>query len=411
MSETRLFEYLTDMAENISLGKYKNPDNIFKMTRQGKYPETITRMAEAFCMMLVKVEAREYHLEGTIESLRKTQNELEEAKRKLEQHNRQLTASLKNSFSPATIMGTSRAVREIREMIQRISDTPVNVLISGESGTGKELVAKSLHYSSERADEPFIAINCGALPDSLMESEMFGIEKGVATGVDRRAGKIETARRGTLFLDEIGEMSAEAQVKLLRVIQERVMQRIGGSKNIPVHARILAATNKDLKNEIASGRFREDLYYRLKVISIHVPPLRERMEDIKLLFQLFLDFYTRKFSRPGLVCKKDVFDILMSYDWPGNIRELENEAERLAAMAYSSIVTPDMLSEEIIKQKSFNQGLKKSNSLEIDIIRKALKSSDNNKTRAAKILGISREGLRKKMIRLGISGRPEKKAP
>src|ERR1700752_1900403 len=197
----------------------------------------------------------------------------------------------------SNIIGASPKIQEVVKLIEKVSDSSLSVLITGESGTGKELAARTIHYNSSRSDKPFLAINCAALPESLLESELFGIEKGVATGVEKRTGKIEMASGGTLFLDEIGDMSLSAQAKLLRVLQERKLERVGGRSTIEVDVRILAATNKDLNNEIKKGSFRQDLYYRLNVIHIHMPPLREMKEDIPLLAQYFLSSFASELGR------------------------------------------------------------------------------------------------------------------
>ncbi len=401
-TENDIYKYLTTLAEKVASGIYDAPDQLFKLTVQGDYPEGVTRLAEAFGMMLVKVEAREFLLEKTIKELKKVKDDLEIAKNELERQNITLKTSLKNTFAPPTITGISKSIKDIQSIIRKIADTPVNVLITGESGTGKELVAKSLHYSSIRGDEPFVALNCGALPENLIDSELFGIEKGVATGVDKRVGKIEQAGKGTLFLDEIGEMSLNAQVKLLRVLQEKTLQKIGSSKAVNITARIIAATNKDLEVEIKRGNFREDLYYRLNVIHLRIPPLRDRREDIPLLFQNFLDFYSKKYGRMRFQVDKEVFDIISNYHWAGNIRELENQAERIAVLAYSNVVSKDLLSDEILAFNKSEVVSDNNRNDEIEILKRVIASTNGNKTAAAKILGISREGLRKKLIKLGV---------
>ncbi len=397
-----ILKSLTSLAENVAAGIYNAPDELFDLTKNKNYPEEVIRLAEAFGMMLVKIEAREFLLEKTIRELKKSKNELEIAKNLLEKQNFNLKTSLRKTFAP-TIIGISKSIKDIQKTIQKIADVPVNVLITGESGTGKELIAKSIHYTSARASEPFIALNCGAIPETLIESELFGIEKGIATGVDKRIGKLEQAKNGTIFLDEIGEMSLSAQVKLLRVLQEKTLERVGSSKSIKINARVIAATNKDLQEEIRKGNFREDLYYRLKVIHINIPPLRERKEDIPLLFKTFLDIYSKRYGRMvPFTIRKDTIEALMKYSWPGNIRELENEAERIAVLAYSNVVTPDLISEEIINNRNLFSSKSNQESEEINEIKNALLATNGNKTAAAKLLGISREGLRKKMIRLGL---------
>src|ERR1700739_4375344 len=216
----------------------------------------------------------------------------------------------------SNIIGTSPKIQEVIRLVEKIADSPLNVLITGESGTGKELVARTIHYNSSRFGKPFIDINCAALPESLLESELFGIEKGVATGVEKRTGKIEMASGGTLFLDEIGDMSLSAQAKLLRVLQERKMERVGGRSTINVDVRVLAATNKDLNNEIKKGSFRQDLYYRLNVIHIHMPPLREIKEDIPLLAQYFLSSFASELGRGSKHFTSHTMDCLVNYSWP-----------------------------------------------------------------------------------------------
>ncbi len=228
-------------------------------------------------------------------------------------------------------------------LIERIRDSVVNVLITGESGTGKELAAKAIHYTSPRAKRPFVALNCAALPETLVESELFGIEKGVATGVERRMGQFEKASGGTLFLDEIGDLSLTAQAKMLRVLQERVVERVGGRNLVPVDVRVLAATNKNLDEEIARGNFREDLYYRIKVIHIHMPPLREVREEVPLLANHFLREYCREMSRQPLEFAPGVVRQLTAGMWPGNVRQLRNEVMRLAACARGSRIEEEDL--------------------------------------------------------------------
>ena len=229
-----------------------------------------------------------------IGELRRNQDELT-------QQNAHLWREVENRYATHGIIGTGQRIQQIVRLVERIRDSVVNVLITGESGTGKELIAKALHYNSPRARKPFVALNCAALPETLLESELFGIEKGVATGVDSRLGQFQKADGGTLFLDEIGDLSLTAQAKILRVLQERVLERVGGRHSIPVDVRLLAATNKDLEAEIAKGNFREDLYYRIKVIHVHMPPLREIREEIPLLANHFLKEYCRETARvPGV---------------------------------------------------------------------------------------------------------------
>jgi DNA-binding NtrC family response regulator len=288
----------------------------------------------------------------------------------------------------------------------------VSVLITGESGTGKEMAAKAIHYTSRRARRPFVALNCAALPETLVESELFGIEKGVATGVQSRVGQFEKADGGTLFLDEIGDLSLTAQAKILRVLQERVLERVGGRTNVPVDVRILAATNKDLQAEIAKGTFREDLYYRIKVVHIHMPPLREIREEAPLLANHFLKEYCRETGRPAMEFSPAVLRRLVMAPWPGNVRQLRNEVMRLAACAHANTIVEDDLLEGLPtlrpegspvgasgKPVSLKQAIE---DLERRMIREVIDETRGNQQQAARRLGLSRQGLINKMKRYGI---------
>ncbi|GER93250.1 sigma-54-dependent Fis family transcriptional regulator [hot springs metagenome] len=326
-------------------------------------------------------------------------------KEMLERENINLTYNLRQKFSPARILGTSRQIRDILDKVEKIADIPINVLITGETGTGKELIAKAIHYNSSRFGKPFVVVNCSAVPEPIFESEMFGIEKGVATGVDKRMGKIEQANGGTLFLDEIGDMPLSCQAKMLRIIESQQLERLGSRESIPLNIRVIAATNKDLKKEVENGNFREDLFYRLNVMNFHIPPLRERREDIPLLINYFLDNCTRKFCKQQIRFSADAIKLLMQYNWPGNVRELENEIERAVALCVSDVVTIYDLSDNIRNQSK--SAFMETEALLIDksekaIINKALIEAKGNKSKAAKALGISREGLRKKMKRFGL---------
>jgi Nif-specific regulatory protein len=341
-----------------------------------------------------------------IGELRRNQDELAE-------QNAHLWREVESRFATHGIIGTGQRIQQIVRLVERIRDSVVNVLITGESGTGKELVAKALHYTSPRARKPFVALNCAALPDTLLESELFGIEKGVATGVDSRVGQFQKADGGTLFLDEIGDLSITAQAKILRVLQERVLERVGGRNSIPVDVRILAATNKDLESEIAKGNFREDLYYRIKVIHLHMPPLREIREEIPLLANHFLKEYCRETVRGTMEFSPEVMRKLVSAPWPGNVRQLRNEVMRLAACARLNVIAEEDLWEGIpspaIGQPSPHpvklQSLKRAVSeMEQRMIAEALQETRNNQQQAARLLGLSRQGLINKMKRYAIAG-------
>ncbi|NOX21359.1 MAG: sigma-54-dependent Fis family transcriptional regulator, partial [Nitrospirae bacterium] len=251
------------------------------------------------------------------------------------------------------LVGQSEAIKRLKEEIEMVSKTNSRVLITGESGTGKELVARLIHELSPRNTQPFVEVNCAAIPQELIESELFGHEKGSFTGAyERKKGKFELADRGTLFLDEIGDMSLLTQAKVLRVLETQEFQRVGGSKNIKVDVRIIAATNKNLPEEVKKGNFREDLYFRLNVIPIHIPPLRERKEDIPLLVEHFLKTISAEYGRPKKEIKEEALQILMEHDWPGNVRELKNAVERLIIMTPSEVITARDLS---IYQKGDNK--------------------------------------------------------
>jgi DNA-binding NtrC family response regulator len=413
MLNEKLIKQLIEITNQIALGEYKEARRLFELTKKDAYPACINALAEAFGLMLVRVEAREFHLKQTIDRLKKIQAELEMAKEKLARENISLRHSVYGHFSPKRIIGQSKVMQEVVEKAIRLADMPVNVLITGETGTGKELIAKILHYNGIRRDKPFIAINCTAIPETLFESELFGIEKGVATGVDRRIGRIEQANGGTLFLDEIGDMPLASQAKILRVLEERSVTRVGGTKSIPVDVRIVAATNKDLKEEVRKGRFREDLYFRIKVVHIHLPPLRERKDDIPLLLNNFLRIYTQRYGRSNMRFSKEAMQKLMNYYWPGNVRELENEVERLVALAPYNEIRPEDLSEDIRMGIPSEQEDKRDvlldekevctlAEMEKRLICRALAYTGNNKSEAARLLGITREGLRKKMQRYGL---------
>lgn len=328
----------------------------------------------------------------------------------LQEENAQLWKEVEGRFSTQSIIGTSERIRAVLRLIDQISNSSVNVLITGESGTGKELAAKAIHYKSLRARKSFVALNCAALPESLVESELFGIERGVATGVERRLGKFEAADGGTLFLDEIGDLSLTAQAKLLRVLQERVIEHVGGRKPIPVDVRIVSATNKNLETEIPKGTFRQDLYYRLKVIHIQMPALREIREDLPGLANYFLANYCREMKREAVNLTPAATSACINYPWPGNVRELENEMKRLVLSVSGNTIARDDLSEaigrsgaEVAPLLSTPRFLKDVVcEIEKGMIQEALQQTKQNQLHAARALGLSRHGLIKKMKRYNI---------
>ena len=338
------------------------------------------------------------------------QNALE--RMELRKENRQLKRELEQRFSFGSIIGKSRPMQAVYDLIEKVAGSRVNILVTGESGTGKELVAKAIHFNSERRDQPFVAINCGAIPENLLESELFGHEKGSFTGaVVQKAGLFEVADGGTLFLDEIAELPAMMQVKLLRVLQERELRRVGGTRTLPVDVRLVAATNKDLNRLVSCGQFREDLFYRLNVIQLALPALRERREDIPLLVEHFLGKYSPTVS---LTLADGVLRRLLDYGWPGNIRELENTIERCVVLCGDGAITVDSLPGHIRTgadpveapmQDLPEEGLDLDNylgNIEKSILLKALDRTGGIRKRAAELLGISFRSIRYRLAKYGL---------
>ena len=304
------------------------------------------------------------------------------------------------------LVGKSPAMARVYDLISRLGTSDPSVLIQGESGTGKELVARAVHQASRRASGPFVAINCAAVPPSLIESELFGHSRGAFTDAKiQRAGLFREADGGTLFLDEIGEMPLEMQPKILRALQERVVRPVGGSSDVPFDARIIAATNRDLEAQVYEKRFREDLYYRINVVAIQLPPLRERNMDILLLAKHFLDKFGPRAGKEGLSLSTQVSEKLLAYDWPGNVRELENSVERMVALARFDQLTIEDLPEKIRAYRSDRFVLAADHTdeiltideLEKRYIKRVLKLLDGNKTRAADLLGVNRRTLYRKL--------------
>ena len=322
--------------------------------------------------------------------------------RKLFHENRVLRRELRRQFTFAEIVGTSEPLRKVFEVVRKVAGTDATVLIQGESGTGKELIARSIHFNSDRSDDPFLAINCGALPESLLESELFGHTKGAFTdAVSDKKGHFRSASGGTLFLDEIGEMPLPLQVKLLRALQEHEVTPVGSSRPESFDARLLAATNKDLAAEVETGRFREDLFYRLNVIEIVVPPLRTRREDIPLLVKHFVASSARRQSAPEKPVTEEAMLALVNYEWPGNVRELENAIERAFILSADSIDI-ESLPAKISQSRSASNldGIHPTlDEMERRYLIEVLASVDDDKTRAAEILGIDLSTLYRKLKR------------
>lgn len=310
-----------------------------------------------------------------------------------------LTNELRNKTGKV-IIGESKKMKDVLEIVNRVAGSNATVLITGESGTGKELIANAIHYNSGRENKPYIKVNCGALPENLLESELFGHEKGAFTGaINKKLGRFERADGGTIFLDEVGEISLAMQVKLLRVLQEKELERVGGTEIIKVDVRIVAATNRDLEKMIEEGTFREDLYYRLNVIPIELPSLRERKEDIPLLANYFLNKYCEEIGRQGMKITNEALESLKNYNWKGNIRELENIIERLVILSTNSLIDKKDLPKELVINYELSpeftlpeEGIKLED-VEKDLIKQALEKCDYNQTQAAKLLGISRHTL------------------
>ncbi|MBI5551036.1 MAG: sigma-54-dependent Fis family transcriptional regulator [Desulfobacterales bacterium] len=331
----------------------------------------------------------------------------------LKTENKLLKEQLRADIDTANIIGKSQAMKALMEMLAMAAPSEATVLITGESGTGKELIARSLHLNSPRKDYPLVTVNCAAITETLLESELFGHEKGAFTGADRRReGRFMQANKGTIFLDEIGEMSAMMQAKLLRVLQEREIQRVGGDQVLPVDVRIVTATNRDLQTEVTAGRFREDLFYRLNVMQLHVPPLRDRRDDIPLLANHFLEKYAARNRKTAKGFSPLAMDMLIKYDWRGNVRELENIVERAVILMTGEHVTENQLPLNISQEhpdngqavfagKPFTEGAHSLEEIEKEAILTALKAADGNKSETARRLGITRKTLHNKLKTYG----------
>jgi two-component system response regulator PilR (NtrC family) len=337
--------------------------------------------------------------------------------RALEEENLRLKTELRDRYHYGNLVGSSQAMQEVYALIERVKDTRINSLIIGESGTGKELVARAIHFSGVRRDQPFTAVNCGAIPENLIESELFGYKKGAFTGAQRdKIGFFAAADKGTLFLDEIGEMPLLTQVKVLRAIQEKKIVPVGGTEERSVDVRILAATNKDLETEVREGRFREDLFYRLNVITLRVPPLRERRADIIELGRHFIGRYAEEYGKPIEGLTPETARLLQLYDFPGNVRELENLIERSVALAPGDRITADLLPDKLRPRDDtslednddgFPDGGieldERIKSYEYTWLTRALDEAGGNKTKAAELLGMSFRSFRYRLQKHGIS--------
>jgi len=331
---------------------------------------------------------------------------------KIIRENTLLRSYLKDKYRFENMIGVSFAIQKVFELIEKVADTNATVLVTGESGVGKELVARAIHYNSSRKDKPLVVVNCGAIPETLLESELFGYEKGAFTGATTtRLGRFELADGGTIFLDEIGDMSFNLQVKVLRVIQEKAFERLGGGKTIEADVRIVTATNRNLEDLVREGKFREDLYYRLNVVPINIPPLRERRQDIPLLYTYFLERSNSINNASVEGFSDEAMEVLLDYDYPGNVRELQNLVERLIVIKKSGTISIEDLPEKFYNtqpRQSGNFDLQRGydtlvSEFEQSLILKALDETKGVKSKAAQILSMNRTTLIEKMKRLGIT--------
>jgi two-component system, NtrC family, response regulator PilR len=389
----------------------------FLKTVKDEYPETIVILITAYAsgetaVNAMKEGAYDYvEKGGSIDELKKIIHSALLKKGLINEKSETKTGAEETSF--CGMIGSAREMQKIYATIKKVADTPANILILGESGTGKELVARAIHANSSRAKMPIVVINCGGIPENLLESELFGYMKGSFTNAySDKQGLFEVARGGTIFLDEIGELPPVLQVKLLRVVQEKTFRRIGGTEDIKVDVRIISATNQNLEEKVKEGKFREDLYFRLNVIPIHVPPLRERKEDISLLTKHFIEKYAREFNKEIRTMSSYAMELLMNYAFPGNIRELENIIERSVAMESSNIILPENLllstnADNVAnltieipnKGINLNEELEK---IEKKFIEKALQKTKGVKTKAAEMLSVTNDSLKYRIEKLGV---------
>jgi DNA-binding NtrC family response regulator len=335
--------------------------------------------------------------------------------RKLREENRSLREALGQRYEYPNIVARSTKMQEVLAMVERVAATQSTVLIGGESGVGKDLIAHAIHQKSRRASGPFVKINSTAIPENLLESELFGYEKGAFTGAaTSKPGKFELADKGTLFLDEIGDVPPATQVKLLRVLQEREFERLGGTKTIKVDVRLIAATNRDLRAALEEGTFRQDLYYRLNVVPIDIPPLRDHKEDVPDLVKLFLNRFSSQAGKQFTGVSPEAMDMLIAFHWPGNVRELENIIERAVALSEGPVLQPGDIHLDAVRTKPASgtaplipegQTLEQ---WEDEMIREALRRANGNKSQAARMLGLSRNALRYRLSKIGIADDSEK---
>jgi DNA-binding NtrC family response regulator len=412
LSNTEFDLVMTDL-------KMKQVDGMEVLARtKEQYPDTEVVMLTAYATVATAIEAMQkgaYHYipkPYKIDEVRMIVRRALE-KKGLKDELRVMKQAYSRRVGIPFVIGKSRKMQEIVQMVSQIAPTDCNILIFGETGTGKELIARAIHQQSHRAEERFLAFNCGAFTEELLTNELFGHEKDAFTGATTtKIGLLEAANRGTVFLDEIGDMPQSMQVKLLRVIEERSLLRVGGTQPISVDIRMVAATNKDLNKEVETGAFRKDLFYRLNVVSLHLPPLAERRDDVPLLAHHFLKLYAKAQDKTIEGFSDEAMDILINYEFPGNIRELENIIERAVALCSDSLIIPKHLPQELEQYsfKVYRQHGKRLPTLEeneLDYILWVLKQANGNKTRAAEILGIDRVSLWRKLKRWDLTNSAE----
>ncbi len=419
-SGTKGVEMASTNIVDVVLTDYKMPDkNGLELLKEIKLhnPETAVVLMTAFGTIESAVEAMR---QGAYDYLTKPIN-LDELdllinrifeRQRLVSENKRLREEVVDKYKFSDIIAQSKQMQEILNMAARVADSKASVLIRGETGTGKEMIAKTIHYASSRRDKPFIAVNCAALNENLLESELFGHEKGAFTGADKqRRGRFESADGGTIFLDEIGDISLSTQVKLLRVLQEQNFERVGGSQPIQVDVRVIAATNRNLEELMKDVRFREDLYYRLNVVTIEIPPLSKRKEDILPLLEYFKDKYSKDVNKEKVEFSKEALDTLLKYNYPGNVRELENIIYRAVVLVREKLITTNELplnlqnlpSEQPAFRSASSQNLgERVEQLEKELIFDALHKTDGNQSKAALLLGISERNLRYRLEKWGM---------
>ena len=385
--------------ELLEVARAKVPDiRVIMMTAYG----TVENAVEA-----MKKGADEYIQKGTDPSEIEMVVERVLKYQETDRENRRLRSELQDKYSFSNMIGKARNMEQVFDLISTVADSRATILVTGESGTGKELAARALHYNSSRCNGPFIRLNCAALPKELMESELFGHEKGAFTGaIKQTRGRFEMADGGTLLLDEISEIDPSLQAKLLRVLQEREFERIGSSQTIKVNVRILATTNRDLQKEVEEGNFREDLYYRLNVIEIDIPPLRDRKEDIPSLVTSFIERFNGENGKEVEAISDEALELLVQYDWPGNVRELENYLERAVVVSRSPVLAIADFPQKLVAgpKGRQNQGLEVGmtvHEMERQLIMMTLETCRGNRTEAAAVLGISTRTLRNKLHEYG----------